>query len=88
MTSITLVRPASAPSVMMWDAPVSPRSMKARAMGASMLTSRHGTMPVRTAATAMYNAVQISSEAMMPIGRSRCGFFASWAVVETASNPM
>ncbi len=25
---------------------------------------------------------------MIPIGRSRCGFFASCAVVETASNPM
>ena len=24
----------------------------------------------------------------MPMGRSRCGFLASWAVVETASNPI
>ena len=56
MTSITLVRPASAPRVMMCDAPVRPRSRKARAMGASMLTSRHGTMPVRTAATAIYSS--------------------------------
>ena len=45
-------------------------------------------MPVSTAATAMYSAVQISSEAMIPMGKSRCGFLASWAVVETASNPM
>ena len=36
----------------------------------------------------MYKKVQIRSEAMIPMGRSRCGFFASWAVVETASNPM
>ncbi len=28
------------------------------------------------------------SEAMMPIGRSRCGFLASSAVVETASKPI
>ena len=45
-------------------------------------------MPVSTAATAIYKTVQISSEAMMPMGKSRCGFFASCAVVETASNPM
>src|SRR5262245_45373718 len=40
------------------------------------------------AATMMYRTVQMSSEAMMPIGRSRCGFFASCAAVDTASNPM
>src|SRR5215831_1226853 len=40
------------------------------------------------AATMMYRSVQMSSEAMMPIGRSRCGFFASCAAVDTASNPM
>ena len=57
-------------------------------MGASMLTSRHGTIPVSTAATEIYSTVQIISEAMMPMGRSRCGFLASCAVVDTASNPM
>src|SRR5713101_7304992 len=57
-------------------------------MGASIFTSRHGTMPVRTAATEMYRMVQTTSEAMMPMGRSRCGFLASCAVVETASNPI
>ena len=88
MTSITLVSPASAPSVMMCDAPVRPRSRNARATGASILISRQGTMPVSTAATAMYNTVQTSRDKMIPIGRSRCGFFASCAVVETASNPM
>ena len=88
MTSITLVSPANAPSVMICDAVVSPRSMNARAIGASMFTSRQGTMPVSTAATAIYKTVQISKEAMMPIGKSRCGFLASCAVVETASNPM
>ena len=35
-----------------------------------------------------YSTVQMTSDAMMPIGRSRCGFFASSAVVETASKPM
>src|SRR5574339_1228402 len=33
-----------------------------------------GTMPVSTADTARYSGVQITSDAMMPIGRSRCGF--------------
>jgi hypothetical protein len=32
--------------------------------------------------------VQTTSDAMIPIGRSRLGFLASSAVVETASNPM
>src|SRR2546427_3674773 len=30
----------------------------------------------------------MSSDPMMPIGMSFCGFFASWAAVLTASNPM
>jgi hypothetical protein len=47
-----------------------------------------GMMPVRIAATTMYRIVQMTSEEMMPIGRSRCGFLASSAVVETASKPM
>src|SRR2546423_1976392 len=38
--------------------------------------------------TRMYSTVQISSEPMMPIGISFCGFFASCAAVLTASNPM
>src|SRR5438034_9464219 len=38
--------------------------------------------------TRMYSTVQISSEPMMPIGMSFCGFFASCAAVLTASNPM
>ena len=88
MTNITLVSPASAPSVIMCEAPVRPRSKKARAIGASMLISRHGTIPVRIAATEIYSAVQISKEAIIPMGRSLCGFFASCAVVETASKPM
>ena len=45
-------------------------------------------IPLRTAATDRYNTVQMTSDAMIPIGRSRLGFLASSAVVETASNPM
>ncbi len=55
---------------------------------ASLFNSVTGMMPQRMPATARYSAVQISSEAMMPIGKSRFGFLASSAVVETASNPM
>ena len=47
-----------------------------------------GTMPDRIAATARYSSVQTTSDAMMPIGRSRRGFLASSAVVDTASKPM
>ena len=36
----------------------------------------------------MYRTVQTASEAMMPIGRSRCGLRASSAAVETASKPI
>ena len=32
--------------------------------------------------------VQTASEPMIPMGMSRCGLRASWAAVETASNPM
>jgi hypothetical protein len=45
-------------------------------------------MPVSTATTAMYRTVQMSREAMMPIGTSRCGFLASSAWVDTESKPM
>ena len=37
---------------------------------------------------ATYSTVQTISDAMMPRGMSRCGFFASSAAVLTASNPM
>src|SRR5262249_9462156 len=38
--------------------------------------------------TTMYRIVQTVSEPKMPIGMSFCGFFASCAAVETASNPI
>ena len=45
-------------------------------------------MPVSTAATAMYRMVHSTNDTMMPIGTSRCGFFASSEWVETESKPM
>src|ERR671911_31303 len=45
-------------------------------------------MPVMTMQTSTYKTVQIASEPRMPRGRSRCGFFASSAVVATTSKPM
>ena len=74
---MTLVSPARAPTVMMCEAPVSPRSRNARATGASILISCQGTIPVRTAATAIYKNVQISKERIIPMGKSCWGFFAS-----------
>ena len=57
--------------------------------GAASSSNRcHGTMPVSTTATEMYSTVQTTNVAMMPIGRSRCGFLASSAAVETESKPM
>jgi hypothetical protein len=52
------------------------------------LISLAGTIPVRTATTAMYSTVQTTSDPMIPIGMSRRGFLASSAWVLTASNPM
>src|SRR3954447_2674479 len=45
-------------------------------------------MPTRIADTMMYSSVHKNSEPRMPIGMSFCGFLASCAAVETASNPM
>lgn len=47
-----------------------------------------GTMPVATAATVTYSTAHTASDAMMPIGRSRFGFFTSSAADDTASKPM
>jgi hypothetical protein len=57
------------------------------ATGSGVLSMRNGAIPVRTRATAMYSTVQTASEPRMPIGMSRCGFFASPAAVDTASKP-
>jgi hypothetical protein len=45
-------------------------------------------MPVSTPDIKTYSNVQMIRLAIIPIGRSRCGFLVSSAVVETASNPM
>src|SRR5687768_7279057 len=53
-----------------------------------VLKASKGTGPVNTAATATYRTVQTIKLAIIPIGKSRAGFFVSSATVETASNPM
>ena len=60
----------------------------ASAIGAGTLSSVYDTMPVSTADTTTYRMVQTTSDPRMPMGMSRCGFFASCAAVLTASNPM
>src|SRR5215472_4585301 len=55
---------------------------------ASSINVCHGTRPVSTTTTAMYKAVHTTSVAMIPRGKSRCGFLHSSAAVETESNPM
>ena len=62
--------------------------MKADASAAFGSIWSYLTIPVITRATAPYRIVQMTSEPMMPIGRSRFGFLASSAVVATTSNPM
>ena len=60
----------------------------ATASGSGTLSLSHGISPVSARAIATYSTVQMMSDAMMPIGMSRCGFFASSDAVLTASNPM
>src|SRR5205814_10621181 len=45
-------------------------------------------IPVRTPDIKTYSTVQTIRLAIIPIGMSRCGFFVSSAVVETASKPI
>src|ERR1700759_4035753 len=47
-----------------------------------------GTMPVTTAATTTYSTAHMQSDTMMPMGKSRFGFFTSSAAEDTESNPM
>ena len=44
--------------------------------------------PVKTCPNRMYKIVHTTNEPNIPIGISLLGFFASWAAVDTASNPM
>src|SRR5882724_3983705 len=55
---------------------------------ASFATDCHGTKPVSTTATPIYNNVQISSVARIPMGTSRFGCLHSSLAVETESNPI
>src|ERR1700709_2389428 len=47
-----------------------------------------GTMPVTTAATATYNTAHTASDEIIPIGKSRFGFFTSSAADDTESKPI
>ena len=58
------------------------------ATGSETFRSVYGTMPVSKPETRMYRTVQMTSDPRMPMGMSFCGFFASCAAVETASNPI
>src|SRR6185437_6126359 len=88
ITSIVLVRPMIAPSFTIGLSHLMPVASMPNAIGAGTLSCVYLTMPVSTSATATYRIVQITSDTMMPIGMSRCGFRASCAAVDTASNPM
>ena len=66
----------------------SPVKSIANATGAATFNCAYGTSPVSSNATTIYSTVQIASEPRMPIGISRCGFLASCAAVDTASNPI
>src|SRR5216110_3370462 len=80
--------PAIAPSLMREDIHPNPAWSAATAIGSGTFSSLYEITPVAMPDTRMYSTVQISSEPMMPIGMSFCGFFASCAAVLTASNPM
>src|SRR5690242_12744165 len=88
MTSMVLVRPMIAPNLTIGLSQPMPVASMPNAIGAGTLSCEYLTTPVSTSATAKYNTVQITSDAMMPIGMSRCGLRASCAAVETASKPM
>src|SRR5688572_5670597 len=77
MTRMTDERPAIAPSLISVDIQPMPARSATTAIGSGTLSSLYGTTPVAIADTTMYSTVQMSSEPMMPIGMSFCGFFAS-----------
>ncbi len=88
ITRRTDVIPAMAPTDINNCAHGRPTCLKASETGASMLMWLYGTMPVSTAATAIYRIVQRTSDVRMPIGTSREGLRASSACVEIESNPI
>src|SRR5438128_8978586 len=87
-TRSTDVIAATAPSARMPAAQSAWMYCSATASGSGTFSLSHGISPVRTSPMATYSTVQTISDAMMPRGMSRCGFFASSAAVLTASNPM
>src|SRR4051812_17073163 len=93
--SSTLVIPARAPVEIRADAQFSAGllstlalRLKAEAIAALVSMSGYRSMPVITPDTARYKKVQITSEAMMPMGTSRWGFLASSEWAEIESKPM
>ena len=88
ITRSTDVMPATAPTETSNSAQGSPTCLKASDTGASILICRYGTIPVSTAAIAMYNSVHSTSETIIPMGTSRDGLRASSAWVDTESKPI
>jgi hypothetical protein len=64
-----------------------PTKERANETGASTLSFVYGTIPVKTADTAIYNTVHTIRDPIIPIGISRCGRFTSSDAVAIASNP-
>src|ERR1700761_9474377 len=81
--------PSTAPRSMKPATHFSPATCKAYDTGCEILANcADGMMPVTTAATATYSTAHTPSEAIMPIGRSRFGFFTSSAADDTESKPI
>ena len=59
-----------------------------KANGSSTFNSVYFTIPVKTNEIKIYKTVQITNEYIIPLGKSRCGFLHSSAVVEMASKPI
>src|SRR5579862_246210 len=89
MTRTTDARPAmAAMSVKISSQASCGMRLSANATGCGTSSVLYGARPVSTSDMRMYSTVQMTSEPSIAIGRSRCGFLASCAAVETASNPI
>src|SRR5580698_219031 len=81
--------PSTAPRSINPATHFSPATCSAYDTGCEMLANcADGTIPVTTAATATYSTAHTPSDAMMPTGKSRFGFFTSSAAEDTESKPM
>src|SRR5579885_2824143 len=92
-TSSDEIIPVNAPiTIIDRDHRLAPSTFRAYATGASAASPETNVvyfiMPSSTTATPTYSSVQITSDAMIPNGRSRCGRRHSSAAVETESNPI